>query len=114
MMLFICIGLALLFFVVLFVAEKWGQAEYATECKKVYKMYSFWFSTLGTALSAAMVSFPQIAIDVWNQMPQEFKANIPPHYMNGIGTVLMVLGICSKFVKQKKLEDKKDDVADSK
>lgn len=67
------------------------------------KFWSVKLGTAGTAVTGAMVVSPDLALQVWQTLPDAIKAMIPPQYMPLIGVALFVSSIISRAIKQQKL-----------
>ena len=79
--------------------------------RKWYKFWSTRLGIIGTAIASVLIASPNLALDLWSNLPAEFKALIPPNYMPMIGVALFIVSMISKFIVQEKLtqEVKKDD-----
>lgn len=76
---------------------------------KWWKLWSIRLGLIGTALSGFFLYFPDAAIHAWAFLPADLKQEIPPLALRFIGPVIFVMAMISQFIKQHKLEDKKDD-----
>jgi hypothetical protein len=79
---------------------KWLDAE----SKLVFRTWSLWLTAIGTALLSALTMFPEWALVIWAQLPQEFKSAIPARYMPMVSVIFFVMAMIAKFVKQQKLD----------
>lgn len=73
--------------------------------QKWYKFWSIQLGMIGTAITSVLVAYPNLAIDLWAIMPQEFKDLIPASSMPLIGVVIFIVSMASKFVVQSKLHE---------
>lgn len=68
-----------------------------------WKLWSLRLGALGTAVSGILIASPDAALYVWNLMPSDLKATIPPDYTPFIGVFIFVMSMFARLVKQEKL-----------
>lgn len=98
---------AIVLVIVVVLLVKFGPLEYVEHAKLLWKTFSLWLGIAGTTVTGYLITFPQQAIDMWNQLPPDIKSFIPPRYMPLIGVALYVVGMVSKFIAQKKLQEQR-------
>ena len=89
--------------VVLLLVQRYTTLEFVSHAKLLWKTWSIWLGTAGTALSAAFYAFPDAAIAAWAYLPDDVKATLDPAVVKLIGPFLMFMALMSQFVKQRKL-----------
>lgn len=80
------------------------KPQIVSHWRLIFKQWSFWLGTIGTAITSALLASPDLALQVWLMMPDDLKATIPARYTPFIGVSVFVLGLVAKFIKQAKLE----------
>ena len=93
--------------VVVLLIRKYTSLEFVAHAKLLFKAYSVWLASVGSALSAWVQSFPQNALDAWNVLPPDIKSYLPQNYLGMIGAFMVAMGVIAQFVRQKKLLDRK-------
>lgn len=83
--------------------RKYSSVEFVSHAKLLFKAWSVWLGTAGTAIGTFFLSFPDAAIQAWNFLPGDLKSVIPVNYMGFISYFMIAMGILSQFVRQKKL-----------
>lgn len=73
--------------------------------KKWHKFWSTRIGLAGTAVTTFLIANPDIANILWQNLPAEIKASIPPQYMPLIGVAIFVVSLVAKFVAQPKLQE---------
>lgn len=73
--------------------------------RKLHKAWSVRLGVVATALTSALIAFPELAMQVWQWLPGEFKTFLPEQYMPLVGVVLFVLSLLAKFIEQQSLKD---------
>lgn len=80
------------------------KPQLVTHWRLVLRQWSFWLGVVGTALTSALLAFPDLALQVWLMMPDDLKRTIPERYTPFIGVGIFALSLIAKFIKQAKLE----------
>lgn len=75
--------------------------------KLVHKQWSFIFTSIGTVLYGWALIAPDAVITLWNSLPLEVQHLVPEQYAPFIPLTLFILGLFSKYVKQRKLDELK-------
>ncbi len=83
--------------------QRYTKLEFVAHAKLLFKAWSVWLSTAGATLMAA----PDFLLSAWSALPDELKGLIPSTWLAYIGPTLVVLGIASQFIRQRKLLDEK-------
>lgn len=83
--------------------RKYTSLEFVAHAKLLFKAYSVWLASVGSALSAWVQSFPQNALDAWNVLPPDIKSFLPQNYLGMIGAFMVAMGVIAQFIRQKKL-----------
>lgn len=89
--------------IVVLLIRKYTSLEFVAHAKLLFKAYSVWLASVGSALSAWVQSFPQNALDAWNVLPADIKSFLPQNYLGMIGAFMVAMGVIAQFVRQKKL-----------
>lgn len=93
--------------VIVLLIRKYTSLEFVAHAKLLFKTWSVWLASLGSMLSAWAQSFPQSSIDAWNVLPPDVKALLPQNYLGLIGAFMVAMGVIAQFVRQKKLNEQK-------
>lgn len=89
--------------VALLLLQRYTKLEFVNHARLLFKTWSIWLGTLGTTMTAIFMAVPDAAITAWSYLPEDVKAGLPPRVVSFIGPFLMVMGLLSQFVKQRKL-----------
>ncbi|MBE5254530.1 hypothetical protein [Mixta mediterraneensis] len=88
--------------------RKYSSVEFVSHAKLLFKAWSVWLASLGSALSAWVQSFPDAALNGWNMLPPDIKSFLPQNYLGMIGAFMVAMAVISQFVRQKKLVARKE------
>lgn len=108
MTLLLIVLLVVLSAAVVLILSKYGKLELVAHAKLLFKAWSVWLASVGSALMAWVQSFPDTALSAWNMLPPDVKSFLPPNYLSIIASALVALAVLSQFIRQKKLNDKKE------
>ncbi|NIY47286.1 hypothetical protein [Cedecea colo] len=87
--------------------RKYSSLEFVAHAKLLFKAWSVWLASIGSALSAWVQSFPDAAMNGWNMLPPDIKSFLPQNYLGFIGAFMVAMAVISQFVRQKRLVEKK-------
>lgn len=104
-LIFLLIVLALIIGVILI--RKYSSVEFVSHARLLFKAWSVWLASLGSILSAWAQSFPSAAVDAWSALPEDVKSLLPQNYLGLIGAFMVAMGVIAQFVRQKKLNEQK-------
>lgn len=76
--------------------------------RKVLRFWSVQLNIIGTLLLSIIVSFPDVALFVWNNFPNDLKAYFPQEYLPLISVTFFVMAIFARMVKQTEIGDDDD------
>ena len=88
--------------------RKYSSVEFVSHAKLLFKAWSVWLASLGSALSAWVQSFPDAALNGWNMLLPDIKSFLPQNYLGMIGAFMVAMAVISQFVRQKKLVARKE------
>jgi hypothetical protein len=74
--------------------------------RNFWRFWSVRLGVIGSALTAVLVAFPDVALSAWAMMPADLKAYLPERYMPLFGVAVFVLSLIARAIKQTKLEPK--------
>lgn len=74
--------------------------------RNFWRFWSVRLGIVGSAVTAVLIAFPDVALSAWAMMPADLKAAIPERYMPLIGVVIFVASLVARAIKQTKLEPK--------
>ncbi len=92
----------------LLLIRKYSSLEFVSHAKLLFKAWSVWLASIGSAISAWVQSFPDDALNAWNMLPPDVKSLIPQNYLGMIGAFMVAMAVMSQFVRQKDLKAKTD------
>lgn len=87
--------------------RKYSSVEFVSHAKLLFKAWSVWLASIGSAISAWVQSFPDAALNGWNMLPPDIKSFLPQNYLGMIGAFMVAMAVISQFVRQKKLVARK-------
>lgn len=87
--------------------RKYTTLEFVEHAKLLFKTWSVWLTSLGSAISAWVQSFPDAALNAWNILPPDIKSFLPQQYLGYIGAFMVAMGVIAQFVRQRKLLERK-------
>ena len=74
--------------------------------RNFWRFWSVRLGIVGSAVTAVLIAFPDVALSAWAMMPADLKAAIPERYMPLIGVGIFVASLIARAIKQTKLEPK--------
>lgn len=93
--------------VVVLLIRKYSSLEFVAHARLLFKAWSVWLASAGSALSAWVQSFPDAAMSAWNMLPPDIKSFLPQNYLGMIGAFMVAMAVVSQFLRQRKLLDRK-------
>ncbi|AHF77914.1 Phage holin protein [Sodalis praecaptivus] len=103
----IFIAVVLVAVIALLLIRKYSSLEFVSHARLLFKAWSVWLASAGSAISAWVQSFPDAAMNAWNMLPPDIKSYLPQNYLGMIGAFMVAMAVMSQFVRQKKLLAKK-------
>ena len=80
---------------------------------KFCKFWSVRISLVGIGLFSLLTASPDLLLNAWLQLPDEFKSLVPEQYMTILGATIFVLNLVSRSIKQVKLNSELDTSGDN-
>lgn len=96
--------------IVLLLIRKYTSLEFVEHARLLWKAWSVWLGGVGAVVGAALLQFPDAALNAWNMLPPDLKSFIPPHILSYISPVLMGMAVAAQYVRQPKLKSRVDDM----
>jgi len=96
--------------VILLLIRKYTTLEFVAHAKLLFKAWSVWLASVGSAVTAWVQLFPDDALNAWNSLPPDVKSVIPQNYLGMIGAFMAAMAVMSQFVRQKKLTEQKSQI----
>lgn len=90
----------------LLLIRKYSSLEFVSHARLLFKTWSVWLASAGTALGAFVQSFPDSALQAWAILPPDIKSFLPPNILGFISQAMIVLAVLAQFVRQSKLKDR--------
>ena len=81
------------------------KPELIEDWRKCWRFWSVRLGVMGSAITAVLIAFPDVALSAWAMLPADLKAAIPERYMPLIGVGIFVASLIARAIKQTKLED---------
>lgn len=104
-LIFICVVAVIVVSVLLI--RKYTSVEFVSHARLLFRAWSVWLSGIGAALGVYLMSAPDAIITAWNMLPPDLKSMLPANIAQYVSYLLVVLGIVAQFVRQKRLNEKK-------
>ena len=100
----------ILLIVTVILLQRFTTLEFVSHAKLLFRTWSVWLGSLGSALSAWAQSFPDAAMGGWQALPEDIKSYLPHNYLGFIGAFMVAMAVIAQFVRQKNLVQRKDDL----
>lgn len=71
--------------------------------RQFWRFSSVWFQAAAAAFFTYLMVVPDALIQIWQILPLDIRAAVPPQYVQGIGVALIALGTVARIVKQRSL-----------
>lgn len=94
----------------LLLIRKYSNLEFVSHAKLLFKTWSVWLASVGTAIGVVVQSFPDAALHAWMALPPDIKGYLPPNILSFISPALVVMAILAQYVRQPKLKDKREEL----
>lgn len=95
-------------FGILLILQKENRLEFVGYARLLWRTWSVWLGTLGATVGALLLQFPDVALTVWNSLPEDLKLVLPQQVVNYLSPTIMLLAIVSQYIRQSKLKAKMD------
>ena len=82
------------------------KLELIEDWHNFWRFWSVRLGVIGSAITAVLIAFPDVALSAWAMMPADLKSAIPERYMPLIGVVIFVASLIARAIKQTKLQPK--------
>jgi hypothetical protein len=82
------------------------KLEIIEDWHNFWRFWSVQLGVIGSAITAVLVAFPDVALSAWSILPADLKASIPERYMPLIGVGIFVASLVSRAIKQSSLDPK--------
>lgn len=82
----------------------WIRDRLVDEARQAWRFWSIRFNAIGLAILGWVQFDPVSALAVWNMMPANVRAVLPPHLLTFIAFVFFALAMLARVVKQPGLE----------
>ncbi len=100
----------ILLIVTVILLQRFTTLEFVSHAKLLFRTWSVWLGSMGSALSAWAQSFPDAAMNGWQALPEDIKSYLPQNYLGFIGAFMVAMAVIAQFVRQKNLVQRKDDL----
>ena len=97
---------ALGIFIGLLLIRKYTSVEFVAHARLLWKTWSVWLGSIGAVIGAALLQFPDAALNAWNMLPPDLKSYVPPHILSYISPTLMGLAVAAQYIRQPKLKER--------
>lgn len=104
-LIFICVMVVIVVAVLLI--RKYTSVEFVSHARLLFRAWSVWLGGIGTALGVYLASAPDAIINAWNMLPPDLKSMLPVNIAQYVSYLLVALGIVAQFIRQKRLNEKK-------
>lgn len=100
----------ILLIVTVILLQRFTTLEFVSHAKLLFRTWSVWLGSLGSALSAWAQSFPDAAMTGWQTLPEDIKSYLPQNYLGFVGAFMVAMAVIAQFVRQKNLVQRKDEL----
>lgn len=100
----------LLTVVLLILIRRYSALEFVHHANLLFKTWSVWLASLGSAISAWVQSFPDSAMRAWQLLPPDVKAIIPQNYLGMIGAFMVAMAVIAQFIRQPALAEQRQQI----
>ncbi|QNU44372.1 hypothetical protein IDH70_04905 [Mixta calida] len=107
MSILIFIGVVAVIVATVLLIRKYTSVEFVSHARLLFRAWSVWLGGIGTALGVYLASAPDAIITVWNMLPPDLKSMLPVNIAQYVSYLLVALGIVAQFIRQKRLNEKK-------
>ncbi|WP_338556644.1 hypothetical protein [Erwinia sp. E_sp_B04_7] len=94
--------------------KRHGKIELVSHFRLLFKTWSVWLASAGSAVGAWVQSFPDSAMNAWTALPGDVKTYIPQHYLGLIASFMVALAVMAQFIRQKTLTTKAQAITEDK
>jgi Ca2+/Na+ antiporter len=101
------LAVVLVAIVALLLIRKYSSLEFVSHAKLLFKTWSVWLASVGSAITAWVQSFPDDALNAWNALPTDVKSIIPQNYLGMIGAFMVAMAVMAQFVRQNRLAEQR-------
>lgn len=96
--------------IILLLIRKYTSVEFVEHARLLWKTWSVWLGSMGAVIGAAVLQFPDAALNAWNMLPPDLKTFVPPHILSYISPTLMALAVAAQYIRQPKLKSRADEM----
>lgn len=83
---------------------EWIKRHLVPEARQAWRWWSLRFNAIGLAILGWVQFDPVGALAVWNMMPANVRAALPPHLLTFVAFTFFALAMLARVVKQPSLE----------
>lgn len=76
--------------------------------RKWWRLWSQRLSAIGIVLQSIFIGWASVPVEIWNFMPAEVKAILPPWAMFGLPMAFFIAAWIARLIKQPKLNKEAD------
>jgi len=91
-----------------------GKVVVVNHARLLFKTWSVWLASAGSALSAWVQSFPDSELSAWSTLPEDVKSWLPHNFLGMIGAFMVAMAVMAQFIRQKNLSKQRDTLAGGK
>lgn len=79
------------------------RVELVTDWKTFFKRWSTWLNATALGFGVWFNTSPQLMVDLWHQIPDEWKASIPQRYVEMMPFAFVIASTLVTNIRQQKL-----------
>lgn len=79
------------------------RIEFVTDWKTFFKRWSTWLNATALGFGVWFNTSPQLMVDMWHQLPDEWKASIPQRYVEMMPFAFVVASTIVTNIRQQRL-----------
>lgn len=93
---------------VLWLLVHYGRVALVNHARLLFRAWSVWLASIGSALTAWVQSFPDAALNAWGSLPEDIKSYLPHNFLGMIGAFMVAMAVLAQFIRQKNLNKQRE------
>ena len=94
--------------VLVVVATRYTRLEFVKHAKLLWKAWSVWLASIGSALGVYLAAHPDDLVNTWNALPPELKELLPVNFAQYVTYFMIAVGVIARFIRQPDLTKERE------